>query len=246
MRLPTCCLMCPNALAASASKCSDLLATHAGVWEERQQFYGASGAQSSILPALDAALGVQHPDGWLKAYLATMRLHMPRHHRAFIADVEVCTRHSSQVLNDSCRHAAGLVGNCHSSDADTDVGTLAVYLQPVNKQDDNMKCTCASEQRTAPLSEFLTLLAHMQSQMPLREFVQHHAALRTIYDECIERLTRFRSQHRGFARSYIQQQSSKGGEVKGTGGTTFMPALQSLRNATAQHAFKAGALVTAA
>ncbi|KAK9804933.1 hypothetical protein WJX73_000491 [Symbiochloris irregularis] len=60
-----------------------------GVWAEPRQFHGASGAQSSIIPALDGALGVQHPAGWLRDYLATMRLHMPAQHRAFIAAVEV-------------------------------------------------------------------------------------------------------------------------------------------------------------
>jgi hypothetical protein len=35
-----------------------------GVWEAPLQLYGESGAQSSILPALDAALGVQHAEGW--------------------------------------------------------------------------------------------------------------------------------------------------------------------------------------
>ena len=61
----------------------------AGVWDQPRQYYGASGAQSSILPALDAALGVAHPPGWLRDYLQTMRLHMPRKHRAFLADIEV-------------------------------------------------------------------------------------------------------------------------------------------------------------
>ena len=61
----------------------------AGVWNEPREFYGASGAQSSVLPALDAALGVQHPPGWLQEYLKTMRMHMPLEHRAFIAAVEV-------------------------------------------------------------------------------------------------------------------------------------------------------------
>ena len=57
--------------------CMTALAWRAGVWTERRQFHGASGAQSSIIPALDGALGVQHPAGWLRDYLAIMRLHMP-------------------------------------------------------------------------------------------------------------------------------------------------------------------------
>lgn len=55
-----------------------------------QQLYGETGAQSSILHALDAALGIQHDEcSWLKAYLLDMRAHMPPAHRAFIARLEV-------------------------------------------------------------------------------------------------------------------------------------------------------------
>jgi indoleamine 2,3-dioxygenase len=35
-----------------------------GVWPAPVQLYGETGAQSSILHALDAALGVQHTCGW--------------------------------------------------------------------------------------------------------------------------------------------------------------------------------------
>lgn len=40
-----------------------------GVASEPQLFYGETGAQSSIIPAFDAALGVMHPSGWLSDYL---------------------------------------------------------------------------------------------------------------------------------------------------------------------------------
>lgn len=54
-----------------------------------QQLYGETGAQSSIVHALDAALGIQHDTcSWLKAYLLDMRAHMPPAHRAFVAALE--------------------------------------------------------------------------------------------------------------------------------------------------------------
>jgi indoleamine 2,3-dioxygenase len=54
-----------------------------------QQLYGETGAQSALLHAFDAALGIQHGDcSWLRAYLRDMRHHMPPAHRAFVAALE--------------------------------------------------------------------------------------------------------------------------------------------------------------
>lgn len=62
---------------------------YTGVWQDHpQRFRGETGAQSSIVPALDAALGVTHQDDPLRAYLAEMRDYMPPTHRAFIEAIE--------------------------------------------------------------------------------------------------------------------------------------------------------------
>ena len=53
-----------------------------------QKFAGETGAQSSIIPALDAVLGVAHEDDPLRPYLLDMRNYMPPAHREFIASVE--------------------------------------------------------------------------------------------------------------------------------------------------------------
>jgi indoleamine 2,3-dioxygenase len=53
-----------------------------------QLFRGETGAQSSIIPALDAALGVQHHPDPLREYLMEMRDYMPPAHRAFIESLE--------------------------------------------------------------------------------------------------------------------------------------------------------------
>ena len=53
-----------------------------------QQFRGETGAQSSIIPSLDAALGIQHADDPLRPYLMEMRDYMPPKQRAFIEAVE--------------------------------------------------------------------------------------------------------------------------------------------------------------
>lgn len=53
-----------------------------------QQFRGETGAQSSIVPALDAAFGVHHEDDALKSYLMEMRTYMPPQHRQYIEHLE--------------------------------------------------------------------------------------------------------------------------------------------------------------
>ena len=49
-----------------------------------QAFRGETGAQSAIIPALDAVLGVYHGADELKAYLLEMRDYMPPNHRSFL------------------------------------------------------------------------------------------------------------------------------------------------------------------
>jgi indoleamine 2,3-dioxygenase len=53
-----------------------------------QRFRGETGAQSSIIPALDAAFGVPHAEDPLRQYLAEMRGYMPPKHRALIEALE--------------------------------------------------------------------------------------------------------------------------------------------------------------
>ena len=53
-----------------------------------QKFRGETGAQSSIIPCLDAALGIEHKEDVLRRYLREMREYMPSRHRAFIEAIE--------------------------------------------------------------------------------------------------------------------------------------------------------------
>lgn len=52
------------------------------------RFRGETGAQSGIIPALDAALGVTHENDELRTYLMEMRDYMPSGHRAFVQAIE--------------------------------------------------------------------------------------------------------------------------------------------------------------
>ena len=80
-----------------------------------QMFRGETGAQSGIVPALDAALGVVHGDDPLRRYLMEMRDYMPPAHRAFVEAVEAApslrdfveSRGGATDLRrayDACRH----------------------------------------------------------------------------------------------------------------------------------------------
>jgi indoleamine 2,3-dioxygenase len=53
-----------------------------------QQLRGETGAQSAIVPSLDAMLGIEHKEDVLRAYLMEMRTYMPPAHRAFIESLE--------------------------------------------------------------------------------------------------------------------------------------------------------------
>lgn len=56
--------------------------------DKPQLFRGETGAQSTIVPALDAGLGIRHADDPLTQYLNEMRDYMPPRHRAFVAALE--------------------------------------------------------------------------------------------------------------------------------------------------------------
>ena len=60
-----------------------------GQYDNKSQFFrGETGAQSSIMPTLDGALGVEHSEDSLRHYLNEMREYMPADHRKFIEEVE--------------------------------------------------------------------------------------------------------------------------------------------------------------
>lgn len=78
-----------------------------------QSFRGASGAQSSLFPALDATLGIDHGDNPLVTHLRTLRTDMPSSHRAFIETIE-----KEPNLHDYVENAGG---GSDSTTADADL-----------------------------------------------------------------------------------------------------------------------------
>jgi indoleamine 2,3-dioxygenase len=89
-----------------------------------QKFRGETGAQSSIIPALDAALGITHAEDMLRSYLNEMRDYMPAKHRMFIEAVEAgpsvrdfVLRHGQAhpTLRDLYNSAIDEIGNFRST-----------------------------------------------------------------------------------------------------------------------------------
>ena len=130
-----------------------------------QLFRGETGAQSSIVPTLDALFNVVHERDELREYLDEMRLYMPPGHRELIEYVE---KHSK-----------------------------------------------------------------------LKGFINENGDLKQIYDECLQEVSIFRTQHLQYAADYIHSQNTKstlfgsgGSKVRGTGGTPFMKYLKKHRDET--------------
>ena len=59
-----------------------------GVFDDLMTFRGETGAQSSVVPAFQIALGVVHKDSKLTQHLDIMREYMPKPHRLFLAHLE--------------------------------------------------------------------------------------------------------------------------------------------------------------
>lgn len=70
-----------------------------------QQFRGETGAQSSIVPSLDAILDIQHAPSRLSAHLAEMRDYMPPEHCAFLKTLEYEAQNGASVRNYVVQHA---------------------------------------------------------------------------------------------------------------------------------------------
>ena len=67
--------------------------------EKPQLFRGETGAQSSIVPTLDALLNVKHEKDELREYLDEMKSYMPPSHRELIKFIEDTSKVKGQVSN---------------------------------------------------------------------------------------------------------------------------------------------------
>ena len=56
--------------------------------EKPQTFRGESGAQSTVIPAIKAFLGLQHEQGGLSEHLEIMKAYMPKPHRELLTNID--------------------------------------------------------------------------------------------------------------------------------------------------------------
>src|SRR5262249_35868845 len=77
-----------------------------------QQFRGETGAQSAIVPALDAMLNVAHRNDPLREYLMEMRDYMPPAHRAFIEHLEAGPSVRQYVLDTNLPSLCEMYNQC--------------------------------------------------------------------------------------------------------------------------------------
>ena len=108
-----------------------------GAPDIRRALRGETGAQSTIVPTLDALLGVPHAPDPLLAYLREMRDYMPPGHRAFLAATEAgpdlkgfaSGRPALSALRDACLHWLELFRTTH-------LGFAASYIHEQARRSD--------------------------------------------------------------------------------------------------------------
>lgn len=110
-----------------------------GVGNEKPLFLkGETGAQSTIIPALDALFGIQHPDNPLKQHLDEMDEYMPPMHRGFLNHVRgnstvrntVLTHNTNNALKEIYNYCIELMGRFRQ----THVRYAAQYIQKQHQQ----------------------------------------------------------------------------------------------------------------
>ncbi|MEP3226114.1 MAG: indoleamine 2,3-dioxygenase [Parasphingorhabdus sp.] len=77
-----------------------------------QSFRGQTGSQSSIVPAMDAFLGVDHAGDPLRAYLDQLHIYRPPEHRKFIDDIRANSILRTFLQKAENRHLNALYNDC--------------------------------------------------------------------------------------------------------------------------------------
>lgn len=72
-----------------------------GVYDDKVTYRGETGAQSSIVPAIQTILGVKHKKSLLTEHLDVMREYMPSEHRSFLTSLESINNFRDYALADS-------------------------------------------------------------------------------------------------------------------------------------------------
>ena len=95
------------------------------------------------------------------------------------------------------------------------------------------------EMRTYMPPAHRQVIEYVEEHSTLKNYVDSNVTLKSLFNECVNEVTIFRSQHLQYAADYIHSQSTKntkfgsgGSVVRGTGGTPFMKYLKKHRDET--------------
>lgn len=99
-----------------------------------QAFRGQTGSQSSIVPAMDALLGIGHAADPLKEYLDQLHIYRPTEHRRFIDDVRARSRLRGFVENSGHRGLADAYNANVQAISDFRTRHLEYAASYINKQ----------------------------------------------------------------------------------------------------------------
>lgn len=104
---------------------------------EAQAFRGQTGSQSSIVPAMDALLGIGHATDPLKTYLDQLHIYRPTEHRRFIDDVRAQSRLRAFVEASGHKGLADAYNGNVQAIADFRTRHLEYAASYINKQGKN-------------------------------------------------------------------------------------------------------------
>jgi indoleamine 2,3-dioxygenase len=212
-----------------------------------QYLSGGSAAQSALLPFLDISLGVDHTNhdksSHSNGFLRSMRDYMPRQHREFLQVMEEESCIGKFMV--TCQKELvreHLTRNLPLSSS----ATFQSLLDEVKREEEaailQQQAEAASYEQDQPGESWSWRgqgVASVTAEDVLDE--KAFAALSSLceaYDNCLRKLTKFRSGHIGLVADYIlaQQRAGKSESLegnaggKGTGGTDLINFLKPIRD----------------
>lgn len=104
---------------------------------QAQAFRGQTGSQSSIVPAMDALLGIGHAADPLKAYLDQLHIYRPPSHRRFIDDVRATSTLRDFVKTNAHKGLADAYNAIVQAVSDFRTRHLEYAASYINKQQRN-------------------------------------------------------------------------------------------------------------
>jgi len=105
--------------------------------DQAQAFRGQTGSQSSIVPSMDALMGIGHAVDPLKDFLDQLHIYRPPRHRQFINDVRSHSRLRDYIISKKDQNLSAAYNAIIQSVADFRTRHLEYAASYINKQQKN-------------------------------------------------------------------------------------------------------------